>query len=233
MHSVTPMLTHVTHMIGVGCKTCAVFFQGKWLEHFSAPVKEICKAYNIHSFLAGDSRCYMHCLLCIACGVHVVLGLSVQIMLCQDVAYLAAHISWVWQAPENANAQVCGHLHAVSSRIVEWQSLLTVSCVGVGRAAIEDLSSSSSAIRLSLITTTRLLHWADGPAGIKLQTTASPLPLQQWVSAWGSSIDSSRRSINGHEGCRGGLVCGSVEDVAYMATSLRQRVLVRLNRMDV
>ncbi|KAL0035650.1 hypothetical protein WJX79_005806 [Trebouxia sp. C0005] len=50
----------------------------------------------------------------------------------------------------------------------------------LGQAAIEDLSSSSSAIRLSLITTTRLLHWADGPAGIKLQTTVSPLPLQQW-----------------------------------------------------
>ncbi len=128
---------------------------------------------------------------------------------------------------------MCGHLHAVSCCVVEWQPILTVSSVGVGQAAIEDLSSSSSAIRLSLITTTRLLHWADGPVGIKLQTTASPLPLQQWVSAWGSSIDSSRRSINGHEKCRGGLVCGSIEDVVYMATSLRQRVLVRLNRMDV
>ncbi len=98
MHSVIPMLTHVTYMLDVGCKTCAAFFQRKWLEHFSASVKEMGKAYNIHSFLVGNSRCHMRCLLCIACGVHVVLGFSVQIMLCQDVAYLAAHINWVWQA---------------------------------------------------------------------------------------------------------------------------------------
>ncbi len=227
------MLTSLTHILCAACKTCAVFFHGKWLDQFTEPVKEIGKACDMHSFLVGNSRCYLCCLLCIACSVHASLGLSVQIMLCQDVAYLAAYISWVWQASETANAQVCEHLHAVSSCVVEWQSILTVSCVGVGRAAIEDLSSSSSAIRLSLITTTRLLHWAGGPASIKFQTTASPLPLQQWVSAWGSSIDSSRRTINGHEGCRGGLVCGSVEDVAYMATSLRQRVLVRLNRLDI
>ena len=227
------MLTHVTHMFGVGCTTCAVFFHGKWLDQFTALVKELGKACDMHRFLVGNSRCYMRCLLCIACDIHVVLDLSVQIMLRQDVAHLAAYVSWSWQSLMPAKAQVCEHLHAVSSRVVEWQLILTMSCVGVGRAAIEDLSSSSSAIRLSLITTTRLLHWADGPAGIKLQTTASPLPLQQWVSAWGSSIDSSRRTINGHEQCRGGLVCGSVEDVVYMATSLRQRVLVRLNRMDV
>ncbi len=187
----------------------------------------------MHRFLVGNSQCYMRCLLCIACGVHVLLDLFVQTMLCQDVACLAAYISWIWQASENSNAQVCEHLHAVSSRGFKLHLILTMSCVGAGRAAIEDLSSSSSAIRLSLITTTRLLHWADRPASVKLQTTASPLPLQRWVSAWGSSIDSSRRTINGHENCRGGLVCGSVEDVAYMATSLRQRVLVRLNRMDV
>jgi len=223
----------VTHVLGVACKTCAAFFPGKWLDQFIGPVKEIGKACDMHSFLVGNSRCYVFCLLCIACSIHVLLGMSVQIMLCQDAVCLVAYISQALQASETANAQVHEHLHAGSSRGVDLQSILTVSCVGVGRAAIEDLSSSSSAIRLSLITTTRLLHWADGPAGIKLQTKASPLPLQRWVSAWGSSIDSSRRTIHGHEGCRGGLICARVEDVAYMATSLRQRVLVWLNRMNM
>ena len=227
------MLVSVTHILYVACKSYAACFHAKWLDQFTGPVKEIGKACNRHDFLVDNSRRSVFCLLCTACSVHVVLDLSVHIMLCKDVVCLALYFSQAWQASETANAQVYEHLHAGSSRDPQLQRILTMSCVGVGQPAIEDLASSSSAIRLSLITTTRLLHWADRPASIKLQTTASPLPLQGWVSAWGSSIDSSRRTINGHEGCRGGLVCGSVEDVAYMATSLRQRVLVRLNRMDV
>ena len=44
MHSVIPMLTRVTRIVRVGCKTCAAFFHGKWLDQFTAPVKETGKA---------------------------------------------------------------------------------------------------------------------------------------------------------------------------------------------
>ena len=102
-----------------------------------------------------------------------------------------------------------------------------------GRAAVQDLVSSSAAIRLTLITTARLARWSDVAAGMHAQvhTSIRPLPLQQWVIAWGSSSNSSSKIIHGHEHSRGGLFCSSVEDVAHMAKSLRQRVLVKLNYM--
>lgn len=110
-------------------------------------------------------------------------------------------------------------------------SFLTMKAGSAGRAGIEDLVSSSSAIRLSLITTSRLSHWPVSDYCTSQQSGSLPLPLQQWVTAWGSSSSSSTKIINSHADCRGGLICSSVEDVAYMAKSIRQRVLVQLNHM--
>ena len=98
---------------------------------------------------------------------------------------------------------------------------------------VQDLISSSAAIRLSLVTTARLCQWSNTAASThaQLHTLAGPLPLQQWVMVWGSSSNSSGNIIRGHEESRGGLCCSSIEDVAHMAKSLRQRVLMQLNYM--
>ena len=100
-----------------------------------------------------------------------------------------------------------------------------------GRAGIEDLVSSSASIRLSLVTSTRLSHWCHSDWPMSMLSGSLPLPLQQWVTAWGSSSSSSTKIINSHPDCRGGLICSSVEDLVYMAKSIRQRVLVQLNHM--
>ena len=108
---------------------------------------------------------------------------------------------------------------------LHWETLTA------GRTGIEDLVSSSAAIRLSLVTSTRLSHWSLSQSYISMPSDSLPLPLQQWATAWGSSSSSSTKIINSHPDCRGGLVCSSVEDVVYMAKSIRQRVLVQLNYM--
>ncbi|KAL3147293.1 hypothetical protein ABBQ32_002782 [Trebouxia sp. C0010 RCD-2024] len=120
------------------------------------------------------------------------------------------------------------HLRLAQEVLTLLRHILTDSLLG--HAGIEDLVSSSSAIRLSLITTSRLSHWPLSDYCTS-QSGSLPLPLQQWVTAWGSSSSSSTKIINSHADCRGGLTCSSVEDVAYMAKSIRQRVLVQLNHM--
>ena len=100
-----------------------------------------------------------------------------------------------------------------------------------GRAGIEDLVSSSAAIRLSLVTSTRLSHWSHSQSCISMSSGSLPLPLQQWATAWGTSSGSSTKMINSHPDCRGGLICSSIEDVVHMAKSIRQRVLVQLSHM--
>ena len=104
-------------------------------------------------------------------------------------------------------------------------------CAHAGRAAIDSLVMSTSSIRLSLIVSTRLSHWAEEEACTRSNTNALPLPVQPWVSSWGSS-NGQVKVVNGYNGCRGNLVCSSVHDVAHMAKSLRTRLLLKLNRMN-
>lgn len=77
----------------------------------------------------------------------------------------------------------------------------------------------------------RLCHWAEDEASIRLHDMSLPLAVQPWVAAWGSS-SGNVGIVNGFTGCRGGLVCSSVNDVAHMAKSLRTRILLKLNRMN-
>eukprot|EP00891_Asterochloris_glomerata_P008272 jgi/Astpho2/8272/Aster-01355 len=94
-----------------------------------------------------------------------------------------------------------------------------------GAAALEDLTASSSALRLGLVTTARLMQWQP-PVGTAGGLALQPLPVASWVTMIGSSR--TFKSADASLGTRGQLACCSVEDVSHMAKRLRQRILMRL-----
>lgn len=103
-----------------------------------------------------------------------------------------------------------------------------------GGLAADELCSSPSSCRMALATLGRIMRLEAPATSAAAQSSAAagsfhPLPLTPWAQAIGSS-STMRGSIN--PGSSGGLVCCSVEDVVYMARSMRHRVLHRLKSLQ-
>lgn len=81
-----------------------------------------------------------------------------------------------------------------------------------------------------MLVSMRLMHWAEEEACVRLCHVSLPLPMQPWAAAWGSS-STNVKIVNAYIGCRGNLVCSSVNDIARMATSLQSRLLFKLGTM--
>ena len=91
---------------------------------------------------------------------------------------------------------------------------------------LEELVSPPASCRLWLATLSRLSR-LEPPPQRPHAVAAAPFPLAPWAQAIGSSSSVAGGCINPGAG-RGPLCCCSVEDVAYMARSMRHRVLHRL-----
>jgi hypothetical protein len=100
-------------------------------------------------------------------------------------------------------------------------------CSAEGVPALDDLASSPAAIRNSFSAVGRLLRLQPPllPPSPHAAVVA-PLPVAPWVLSMGSS--SGEVTLDGGGGCRGTLPCASVDDVSYMARSIRMRLLHRL-----
>ena len=103
---------------------------------------------------------------------------------------------------------------------------------------MDDLVTIPAAARLTLTTFSRLSRLEQpqqpGEAVTAAAASPQPLPLAPWARAIGSSTDQASIAAEVSSGAAaaalggGGLPRCSVEDVAYMAKSLRRRVLSRL-----
>lgn len=94
----------------------------------------------------------------------------------------------------------------------------------VGRQALDDLSLTHGASRLAITVLGRLMT-ITAPSN----TLMPPLPLAPWARSIGSSTATA--AFGGDDGaCRGALGYCSVEDIHYMAKSMRVRILHRFER---